>query len=191
MPTAEPTLPVADFTHAFRLHPAGVAVVTADAGDGPVAMAVSSLFSVSISPPTLVFSASALSSSTPTLVRAETVVAHLVSADNVDLAKLCATSGVDRFGDDVEWARLPTGEPYYPGADAWLRGRVVDRVDVAGSTLLIVEALSAKPRPEGPVSEGAPLVYQGRRWFTLREDAVLQEKSVPFHAIYGRVDDLF
>lgn len=47
-----------DFKFAFRHHPAGVAVVTADAGDGPVAMTVSSLSSVAIAPPTLVFSAS-------------------------------------------------------------------------------------------------------------------------------------
>ena len=163
--------------------------MTADAGDGPVAMAVSSLSSVSIDPPTLVFSASAQSSSTPTLLRADTVVVHMVASDNVDLAKLCSTSGADRFGDAVEWRRLPTGEPYYPGANAWLRGTVVQRVEVNGSTLIVVEALEAKPRTDGSEVDAAPLVYQGRRWYTISDDAVLREKTFPFHAIYGRIDD--
>ncbi len=51
-------LSVEAFRHAFRHHPAGVAVVTADAGDGPAAMTVSSVASVEVDPPTLVFSAS-------------------------------------------------------------------------------------------------------------------------------------
>jgi len=37
----EERVSVDEFNRAFRLHPAGVAVVTADAGDGPVAMTVS------------------------------------------------------------------------------------------------------------------------------------------------------
>jgi len=179
-----------EFKHAFRLHPAGVAVVTADAGDGPVAMTVSSLFSVAVDPPTLVFSASAMSSSTPTILRAETVVVHLVASDNVDLAKLCARSGSSRFGDDVGSSRLPSGEPYYPGANAWLRGRVTRHVDVHGSVLVIVEALEAKPQEDVADEGAAPLVYHGHRWFALGEDAMLREKVFPYHAIYGRLDDL-
>ena len=67
---AEPRISAEQFRFAFRSHPAGVAVVTADAGDGPVAMTVSSVASISIDPPTLMFSASAISSSTPTICRA-------------------------------------------------------------------------------------------------------------------------
>ena len=145
---SEPRISAADFKHAFRHHPAGVAIVTADAGDGPVAMTVSSVASVAIDPPTLVFSASAMSSSTPTIKRAETVVVHLLASDKVELAKLGARSGAERFGADVEWSRLPTGEPYYPSANAWLRGRVVERFDVNGSTLVVVEAIQAKPRDD-------------------------------------------
>ncbi|MGM0931059.1 MAG: flavin reductase family protein [Actinomycetota bacterium] len=162
-----------DFKFAFRNHPAGVAIVTADAGDGPVAMTVSSLASVGINPPSLVFSASALSSSTPTLRQAETVVVHLLSSDQVELAKLGATSGVDRFSNDVEWGRLPTGEPYYPNANAWLRGRIVNRVDVSGSTLVVVEAIDAKPHDEEERTDAAPLVYLNRKWYTLGEHSIL------------------
>lgn len=159
-----------DFRFAFRGHPAGVGIVTADSGDGPVAMTVSSLFSVGLEPPTLVFSASALSSATPTILNAETVVVHMVGADQVELAKLGATSGAERFGDDVEWGRLPTGEPYYPGANAWLRGRVAQVVPAGGSNIIVVEAIEAKPRDtDEPVTDVTPLVYHNRTWHAIGE----------------------
>jgi flavin reductase (DIM6/NTAB) family NADH-FMN oxidoreductase RutF len=183
---AEQRISAEDFRHAFRHHPAGVGIITADAGDGPVAMTVSSVASVAIDPPTLVFSASPMSSSTPTICRADTVVVHLLASDQVDLAKLGARSGVERFGNHVEWARLPTGEPYYPNANSWLRGRVVQRVDVHGSTLIVVEAIEAKPRADGAESATKPLVYHDRKWFVLGDNSRLPESVVPFYAVYGR-----
>lgn len=187
---SEPRLSADDFKHAFRHHPAGVAIVTADAGDGPVAMTVSSIASVSVDPPTLVFSASALSSSTPTILRAETVVVHMLASDQADLAKLGARSGAARFGPDVEWDRLETGEPYYPRANSWLRGRVRERVNVNGSTLIIVEAIEAKPREtnEEHHREPNPLVYHNRKWFVLGDKSVLPENIVPLCTVYGRGD---
>lgn len=178
-----------DFTRAFRHHPAGVAIITADAGDGPVAMTVSSVASVSIDPPTLIFSASAMSSSTPTIRRAETVVVHLLTAAQVHLAKLGARSGVERFGDEVRWDRLPTGEPYYPDASAWLRGRIVERIDVHGSTVVVVEALEAGPDEEAEAPASAPLVYHDRKWFVLTERAQIPAAVLPYYAVYGRGDD--
>lgn len=174
-----------DFRFAFRSHPAGVAIVTADVGDGPVAMTVSSVASVSIDPPTLVFSASAISSSTPTIQRAETVVVHLLSADHVELAKLGARSGAERFGDDVRWGRLATGEPYYPDA-TWLRGRVTRRIDVQGATLILVEAIEAKPLERDWASEPTPLVYHNRRWHVLTDKSALSPAVAPFYVVYGR-----
>ena len=117
-----PVLPAEQFKAAFRNHAAGVAVITADAGDGPVALTATSVFSVSAEPPLLVFSLSASSSSTPTLTRASTVVVHLLSADQLDLAVLAATSGIDRFADTSIWSRLETGEPYFTAAPVWIRG---------------------------------------------------------------------
>ncbi|MEV4686135.1 flavin reductase family protein [Microbacterium sp. LWH3-1.2] len=185
---AEPRTSAEEFRFAFRSHPAGVAVVTADAGDGPVAMTVSSVASISINPPTLMFSASAISSSTPTICRAETVVVHLLAADHVALARLGSRSGAARFGSDIEWGRLPTGEPYYPGV-TWLRGRVVQRIDVHGSTVLIVEAIEAKPHVEDEAGEPAPLVYHNRRWHVINGKTELPTTAAPpFHRVYGRDD---
>ncbi|MGK0741304.1 flavin reductase family protein [Leucobacter sp. Z1108] len=171
---SQETISSDDFRFAFRGHPSGVGVVTADAGDGPVAMTVSSLFSLGLEPPTLVFSASGISSSTPTIRKAKTVVVHLVDSDHVELAKLGATSGVDRFGEGVEWDRLPTGEPYYPNAGSWLRGRVSQLIDAAGSTIVVVEVLEGKPRdPDSAVPDLTPLVYHNRTWHKLDEHSAL------------------
>src|SRR6476469_723529 len=98
-------LSAADFKLAFRNHAAGVAVITADAGHGPVGLTATSVFSVSAEPPLLIFSISSASSSAPTIRSAETVIVHLLGADQIALARLCATSGIDRFADRTIWDR--------------------------------------------------------------------------------------
>lgn len=173
IPDGEDVLSAEDFKAAFRNHPAGVAVITADAGHGPVALTATSVFSVSADPPLLVFSLSAQSSSTPTLMRAETVVVHLLSADQLDLAILAATSGIDRFADTSIWSRLETGEPYFVAAPVWIRGRVVDRMEAGASTVLAVEALEARSpergSPDADAANSRPLVYHNRTWHELGE----------------------
>jgi len=154
----------------FRDHPAGVAVITADAGDGPVAMTASSVFSVSAAPPLIVFSASALSSSTPTLQKAETVVLHMIDEDSLDLAKLCATSGVDRFADATAWSRLETGEPFFHAATRRIRAQVSSRLDAGSSTVLVVQALEAWHDTD---RDPKPVVYHNRTWHTLSEASIV------------------
>lgn len=158
------------FRRAFRNHPAGVAVITADAGNGPVGLTAASVFSVSAEPALLVFSVSDDSSSARTLHKTENVVIHLLSADQVDLAKLCAKSGVDRFADTSLWDRLPSGEPYFPTAQAWILGRVVNRMPAGGATVLVVNDLEAS-EPEGDFLP--PLVCHNRRWHSLGDHSTL------------------
>lgn len=160
------------FREAFRNHAAGVAIVAADAGDGPVAMTATSVFSVSATPPLLVFSVSALSSATPTILAASSVVVHLLGVGQLDLARLCATSGVDRFADASAWSRLSTGEPYFVASPVWIRGGIIARFEAGGSTLVVVNATHASyPALDGEPgeAEGAanPLVYHNRRWHEL------------------------
>jgi flavin reductase (DIM6/NTAB) family NADH-FMN oxidoreductase RutF len=173
-----PVLSAEEFKAAFRNHPAGVAVITADAGEGPVALTATSVFSVSAEPPLLVFSVSAASSSTPVLKRAATVVVHLLTSPHLDLAILGATSGIDRFADTSIWSRLPTGEPYFTAAPVWIRGRVVDRMAAGGSTVLAVEALEAQSPARGSAEADAeasrPLVYHNRTWHELSESSKIR-----------------
>ena len=163
----EDMLSADDFKAAFRNHPAGVAVITADAGDGPVVLTATSVISVSASPALLVFSLSAFSSTAPALARAETLVVHLLGADQMALAKTFATSGIDRFADTSGWSRLVTGEPVLNDAPTWLRGRIVDRMQAGDSTVVAVQVLQASVTPPAPGAETSPLVYHNRAWHRL------------------------
>jgi flavin reductase (DIM6/NTAB) family NADH-FMN oxidoreductase RutF len=161
----EPDTRVDEFKSIFRDFPAGVAIVTADAGDGPVALVASSVSSLSADPPQLVFSVSATASSASALEKAETVVVHFFGTSGLDVLKLVAQSGTDRFGDQTRWGRLETGEPLFAGTQSWLRGEVVQRLRAASATLHVVHILetgrSVSDQPH------RPLVYQNRTWHEL------------------------
>ncbi|OJX64544.1 MAG: flavin oxidoreductase [Micrococcales bacterium 73-13] len=154
------------FKRAFRRHPGGVAVITADPGDGPVALTLTSVASISAEPPLLFFSVSDLSSAAPSVLRSDTVVVHLLDADRVDLAVLAATSGIDRFADRDAWTRLPSGEPRYLGVENWLRCRIVNRLIAGASTVMIAEVLETST-PDDEVRP--PLVHHDRTWHRLSE----------------------
>lgn len=166
------SLSAEEFKAAFRNHAAGVAVITADAGNGPVGLTATSVFSVSAEPPLLVFSISDLSSSAATLREAESVVVHLLGADQLAIAQLCATSGIDRFADATLWGRLPTGEPFFPSAQSWIRGAVVNRMAAGGSTVFAVHALEASIAPDDLLA--SPLVYHNRQWHSLGEHSAIR-----------------
>lgn len=168
----EGSLNVDAFKAAFRNHPAGVALVTGDSPRGPVALTLSSVSSISTEPPLLIFSVSAMSSSSPALEEADTVIVHMLGADQLDLAKLGATSGIDRFADTSAWYRLPTGEVVFRGADAWIRGRVIHRLEAGNSIVYVVHALDASVPPSDE-ERGRPLVYHNRTWHELGSDSVI------------------
>jgi len=153
-----------EFKAAFRHHPGGVALITAVGPDGPVAMTATSVASVSADPPLLVFSVSELSSSHPTIVGADTVVVHLLGSKDRRLAKLGATSGIDRFADTSLWHRLPSGEPVFDGT-RWIRAAIVSRVAAGTATLIIAEALETDLTAE----PGDGLVYVDRTWHRIGE----------------------
>lgn len=165
-----------DFKSAFRNHPAGVAVITADIGAGPVGLTATSVISVSANPPLVVFSLSSASSSTPTVKKAETVVIHLLGAEQIDLAKNFATSGIDRFADASIWSRLISGEPYLPTANAWMRGRIVNRMEAGDSTVVAVQVLQVDlPGESGrTAAQSRPLVYHNRTWHSLSESSAVE-----------------
>ena len=163
-----------EFKALFRGHPGGVAVITADAGDGPVALTATSVSSVSADPPLLIFSISAQSSAADVLSRAETVVVHLLDAHDLDVARLGATSGVDRFADADRWSRLVTGEPVYHDVRAWVRCAVIGRMDAGGSTVIAAHALQSDlQRDVAPGEAGDALVYHNRTWHRLGEHSVI------------------
>jgi flavin reductase (DIM6/NTAB) family NADH-FMN oxidoreductase RutF len=139
-----------DFKAAFRNHAAGVSLITADDGSGPVALTATSVISVSAEPPLFVFSVSAQSSSSATITSSDTVVVHLLEADQLELAQLGATSGIDRFAQAPEWSRLVTGEPVFHAAPVWIAVHALQS-NVSSNT----------------EAEAEPLVYHNRTWHRL------------------------
>ncbi|MHA2788210.1 flavin reductase family protein [Corynebacterium sp. S7] len=153
-----------DFRSAFGTHPAGVAIITADPGTGPVGMTATSISSVSMDPPTIALNLSAQSSSSAKILEAKYVVVHLLGKDNLDLAKLFAARGANRFADKSTWDRLPTGEPYLVNSRVWMRGKIIDSIDVNGSRLAAIRLVETRiDESKAP----APLVYYAREWHAL------------------------
>ncbi|MEQ1735588.1 MAG: flavin reductase family protein [Rhodoglobus sp.] len=161
------------FKSAFSMHPSGVAVITADAGGRLAAMTISSLSSVSADPPLVVFSLSMLSGPTPTFLAADSVVIHLLGSDQLELAKLGAAPGVDRFAAGSPWTRLPTGEPVFPDTHAWLRGNIVYRLSAGASVICVAHIVDAMVSDDTSTGSSNPLVYHSRTWHELGPDSAL------------------
>ena len=103
---------------------------------------------------------------------AGTCRARRPGAGQVDLARLCATSGADRFADTGAWARLATGEPYFVAAPVCVRGTVAATFAAGASTLVVVNATHAHHAPTGADARSdasGPLVYHNRTWHQLSE----------------------
>ena len=181
-PTSIPqTIAPEALKEAFRRHAAGVAVITADVGDGPIAITISSLSSVSADPAIVLCSVASTTETGRAMARAETVVVHLLDGDDLGLAVRCATPGSDRFGDQEIWERLPSGEPSFTAPHIRLRGSIVQREVFGESTILVIAVLEVIERDAAPdeaarsgaanaassdVKSGA-LVYHDRAWHVL------------------------
>ncbi len=152
-----------DFKAAFRHHPGGVAVLTATGRGGHVALTATSVSSVSADPPLLVFSISDASSSAPTIAEAKTMVVHLIEADEIHLAKLGATSGIDRFADTSLWTTLVTGEPVFHGT-RWIRVEAINRLHTGTATIIVAQALQSNISAADPRPEKVGLAYVNRTW---------------------------
>ncbi|MBD7994899.1 flavin reductase family protein [Arthrobacter sp. Sa2CUA1] len=163
------TNPVVDeFKDAFRGHPAGVAIITASGSDGPVGLTASSVASVSALPPILAFSLASTQGTAGVIAAADTIVVHLLGADNAGLAALFAARGAERFGPDLEWDTLPGGEPLLKGVPRALLCRVLSLTQAGSSTLV---AAAVQEIYTGPAA--APLVYHDRTYHRLSTDSAL------------------
>ncbi len=178
IPRAVPISPET-FKAAFRHQPGGVAVITALGPDGPVALTATSVASVSAEPALFVFSVSDLSSSAPVLTTTGSVVVHLLDVDGLELARLGATHGVDRFADTTQWASLPTGEPVFHRT-RWLRGVIVQRIPAGTATLLVAEAVESNvtPADADTLAPADGLAYLNRTWHRLGDASRIDDPAI-------------
>ncbi|MBP2413844.1 flavin reductase (DIM6/NTAB) family NADH-FMN oxidoreductase RutF [Arthrobacter stackebrandtii] len=158
-----------DFKSAFGGHPAGVAVITAGSPTGPVGITASSVASVSAEPPLLAFSLAAQSGSAAALAVAETVVVHLLTTADLELARVFADSRSERFTGTMAWTRLPGGEPLLSHHGFALRCKILSRTPAGGSLLLAAEVVEIVT----PEAAGEPLVYHSRNFHALGGHSLL------------------
>lgn len=152
------------FKDLFRLHPAGVAVVTLlDADGAPVGFTATSVISVSAQPAVLAFSITSISSSWPALSQARSAVVSFLAHDQAALSVRFATPGIDRFAETpLLW--LPTGEPRLAEVTSWARVEIAERV-AAGSSFLITANVTHLHDDGEPAQADQPrLVYVDRTY---------------------------
>ena len=128
---------VDDFKAAFRLYPAGVAILVATSDDGPVGMTASSVASVSAEPPLLSFSVAKRASSARVLTSSEVLRVVLLGVHQTALARAFATPGAPRFTPEQGWVADPAGVPDLPDAPVRLLAGV-RRVVPAGESWLVL-----------------------------------------------------
>jgi len=152
------------FRTIFRRHPARVTILTADDGTGPCAMTISSLISLSADPAMVGFSLSNASGSSKNILNAGRLAIHFLDAAHVDLARLCATPGADRFQDRTLWSRLPDGTPRFHDVGSWFSAEIAETLPLAGS-IFVAARLVGGALEDGP----AALLYASGSWHQLGE----------------------
>ncbi|MBN9158322.1 MULTISPECIES: flavin reductase family protein [unclassified Microbacterium] len=150
------------FKGAFRHHPAGVALVTGVAPDGPVGLTLSSVASVSADPAVLVFSVTRATGSAGGILSAPSALVHFLVAGQEPIADAFARSGQPRFTPEQGFRTLPTGEPFLPSARVAVRGTIRETHPVGPSSLVLLDVLDVI---EG--TPGAPLLYVDRHYDSL------------------------
>ncbi|MDQ6522494.1 flavin reductase family protein [Nocardioides sp. LHD-245] len=151
---------VADrFKSGFRRHAAGVAIVVGETAEGPVGATVSSVASVSASPPLLSFSLARASTVGPQLVGRDTLSVFLLADSQADLARAYADRRAERFTEAQGWTRDERGL-VLPEAVATFHGRPAHVLPAGGSWLVLLEVDRVE---EG--SAAAPLVHHDRDYW--------------------------
>src|SRR5690606_31370120 len=119
---------------AFRTHPAGIALITAQTDDGPVGLTASSVASVGLDPVALVFSVTRATGSAGGILTAPTFLVHLLDSEHEETAVQFSYTGGERFTAEQGWETLPTGEPHLVHARAALRCRALQVTPVGQSS---------------------------------------------------------
>ncbi|MBN9606766.1 MAG: flavin reductase family protein [Actinomycetales bacterium] len=149
------------FKQAFRRLSAGVSAVTALDPDGsPVGFTATSLASLSAAPPLATFNMARKASAYRAVHEGTHVLVHILGARNRDVAIQLAGDRDQRFVGD-HWEPGPGGLPLLKNVPAWMYGRIVERVAVVESALVVVEI------EDGGLGEpDEALIYHERDWYS-------------------------
>jgi flavin reductase (DIM6/NTAB) family NADH-FMN oxidoreductase RutF len=90
------------------------------------------------------------------VARAEVVAVHVLGREQEQVARIFATSGIDRFAAHGAWRPGPGGVPLLDGVLARMVCRVTRRVEAGDHTIVLASPQGGEHR----VDESAtPLVY--------------------------------
>ncbi len=157
MTSADELRPSEAFLESFRRHGAGIAVITLLKKDGsPTGFIATSLASLSANPPVATFNMAQTASSWSSVSIDTPVLIHLLSIDNVELAKKMAGESDQRFDGD-HWEEGPGGLPLLTGVHAWMSATIVAVTEVEFSAMV-----AARITGGSLGAESIPLVYSGR-----------------------------
>lgn len=169
--TAEPTATVdPDALRGLLRHQAAAVTVVTTAGDPPAGFTATSFTSVSLRPPLVSFCVGHTASSWPAVARAGHVGVHLLTRRQQDVARIFATSGINRFDQHGGWTIGPHDVPILDDVLAWLVCRVTHRITAGDHDIVLAEPVAAH---RGDDAE--PLLYHRGRYAVLRADAVLDQ----------------
>ena len=133
------TVTADDYRRALRRHPAGVVIITLMNDGRPVGFTATSFASLSLDPPLVCFNITHTSSSIAALREAPSVLVHMVSEAQLDLARRFSASAEHRFADQSSWTTLASGEPLLAGTTTWLRTSISQLIPAGDSTLVVAE----------------------------------------------------
>jgi flavin reductase (DIM6/NTAB) family NADH-FMN oxidoreductase RutF len=134
----------------MRRVPAGVAVVTVDAGGRPAGLTVASLVSLSLEPPLVGFAIRRDAALHELLRESGELAVSILAADQEHLAQHFAR-GVPPI---ALWERIALresseGPPQLAGAAGWLRCRVSHELETGDHTFFVAAVEAAEPGPAG------------------------------------------
>ncbi|MFZ3572610.1 flavin reductase [Streptomyces sp. BH097] len=144
----------------------GVTVVTTDDDGTPKGLAVNAFSSISLDPPMVLVCVQRSSSTHPALHRATHIGINILAADQLDVAKVFASKGTDKFAA-LDWAPGEHGAPLLAGSAAQLEVEIGERLEAGSHTVFTGRVVSAGH------SELAPLVYSGGGFFDISQTAPL------------------
>ncbi|KPI18979.1 flavin reductase domain protein FMN-binding protein [Actinobacteria bacterium OK074] len=144
----------------------GVTVVTTDDDGAPRGLAVNAFASISLDPPMVLVCVQRGSATHPALHRASHLGVSILAADQLDVAKVFATKGEDKFGR-VSWTPGAFGAPLIDGACAQLEVEIGERLEAGSHTVFTGRVVTARH------DDLAPLVYSGGGFFDISHTAPL------------------
>ncbi len=130
----------------------GLVIVTAATAEGPAGFTCQTFGSLSLEPPMVLFAATSSGRSWERVRQSALVAVNVLAAEQEPLARLFATSGIDKFAQ-VPWDAAPGGSPLLAGALAHLEGRITGITTHGDHDVCTVEVSFAHAR------HAHPLVY--------------------------------